>query len=597
MAEGARLRHRIQARVGILLAVGMLGPLAAFVWLNSGSRRELERHLVGAHTLIASLVAERLQARLSLEFEALQGVAESARDGDSAASASAALREWWVRHHALFDAVFLVDLEGRVLAQEPAPDQAVDGPRALGEVQRAGRPVFTDLLSTGPGSSHAYALIPIQARNGKLTGAVGGVIDPRSPRFASILKRYRTVDGESIDVVDGEGGVIASSDPARLLVRADPGAAEDGDLVAFATLSVARWRVAVRQPRSEALASSFAFSRDPALAFAAALLVALLFAWGASRSVTRPLSALTEAAERLTQGELSQPIPQVGEDEVGLLGLALERMRVALKDSQARIETANEALESRVAERTAELDLLNQQLRARKDAVHQLLGKVIRAQEDERRRVARELHDETTQSLTALVMRVETLATAAPPGLLREGLQATRGLVVRILDEVHRLIAGLRPSVLDDLGLKSAIQWYVEKHLVPRGIAVRCEIEGLDDRLPLQLETVVFRVVQEALTNIVKHAAASSVLVQAARKGDFLAIEIEDDGEGFNLDQRAAAAPDGSGWGLLGMRERVEMLHGELRIDSAPGEGTHLKLLVPLPDLPAHAATPEAAHG
>ncbi len=579
MSKGARSRHRIQARVSTLVAVGMLGPLAAVVFIGSGSQQELERRILAGRTLNASFMAERLQTLLSSELETLRAVAQSARSDP--ARAGPALREAWVQRHEIFDAVFAVDRAGRVLAQEPAPDPAVDGPRAAAEADRTARPAFTDLLTSGPGALHVYALVPIRGGDGKLAGAIGGIIDPGSTRFASILKGYRSVSGESIDLVDSAGAVLASSDPARVLLSS----AGADELVARARISVARWEVAVRQSRSEAL--GFDLSRRVFGASALALAIALAFAWGASRSLTRPLSALTAAAERISLGQLAQPIPLLDDDEVGLLGRALERMRAALQDSIA-------LLESRVEERTADLARVNQELQAHEDAVRRLLGKIIGAQEDERRRVARELHDETTQSLTTLAMRIQTAAAAAPPGELRDHLEAACVLAERTLDGVHRLIVDLRPAVLDDLGLKSAILWYAEKHLEPRGIAVRCEFSDLDGRLPAQLETAVFRVVQEALTNVARHAQASRVLVQAARRHGRLTLEIEDDGKGFDHAARAAARPDGSGWGLLGMRERVEILGGELRIDSAPGEGTHLALWVPLPE---SAPIEEAAHG
>ncbi|HEY5676485.1 MAG TPA: sensor histidine kinase, partial [Myxococcales bacterium] len=190
-----------------------------------------------------------------------------------------------------------------------------------------------------------------------------------------------------------------------------------------------------------------------------------------------------------------------------------------------------------------------------------------------RRRVARELHDETTQTLAALVMKLRA----------RSGLAEETALAVSTLDAVHRLIVDLRPSVLDDLGLRSAIAWYADRHLRAHGIAVRCEFNGLDLRLPPEHETAIFRIVQEAITNIDKHARAETVLIQTALRDQALTIDVEDDGKGF--DGANFATPDraGHGWGLLGMRERVEMLGGTLRIDSAKGEGTHLALRVPLP--------------
>jgi signal transduction histidine kinase len=148
---------------------------------------------------------------------------------------------------------------------------------------------------------------------------------------------------------------------------------------------------------------------------------------------------------------------------------------------------------------------------------------------------------------------------------------------------VHRLILDLRPSVLDDLGLLSAIRWYAERYLQPRGISVRCEFERLEGRLPPAFETAVFRVCQEAMSNIARHAQAETVLVQARAEGGALVVEIEDDGRGFDPAEvaRQTGRPH---FGLLGIRERVELLGGKLVVDSAPGRGTRLHVEVPLPE-------------
>ncbi len=208
---------------------------------------------------------------------------------------------------------------------------------------------------------------------------------------------------------------------------------------------------------------------------------------------------------------------------------------------------------------------------------------MISAQEAERKRIARELHDETTQSLAALSMNLEaTKQMCFDPEAARRVAEA-QALAVRTLDDVHRLIVDLRPSVLDDLGLQSAIVWYAERCLKARGIAVRCEFSGLDRRFPLGFETAVFRTAQEAMTNIARHARAETVLVQCAVAGGELVMEIEDDGCGFDAAAIRPSEKDGRGFGLLGMRERVDLLGGTVSIDSAPGEGTHVVLRVPVP--------------
>ena len=298
--------------------------------------------------------------------------------------------------------------------------------------------------------------------------------------------------------------------------------------------------------------------------------VALLLAWGVVTSVRRPVRTLTDAAERIAGGDLSQPI-QSDIDEIGRLGAALEHMRVQLRDSIALVEHANAVLEQRVQERTRQLS--------------RVLRRVISAQEDERRRVARELHDETSQLVAAMAMSLDSKGVPAP-----SAVADLRLLVDRMHDSLHRVIVNLRPSVLDDLGLAAAIEWLAEHQLRRSGIAARCELGELQDcRADSAIEIALFRVVQESMTNIVRHASASAVLIQggvASRQpgepDGRLWIEIEDDGQGFDPGAVSAEAGSLRGIGLAGMRERMELIGGTIALDSAPGEGTRIRLEAPV---------------
>jgi len=292
------------------------------------------------------------------------------------------------------------------------------------------------------------------------------------------------------------------------------------------------------------------------LGFSAAL------AWGAARSVTAPLERLGAEAERIARGELEAPVADVGRDEVGRLGRALEAMRAGLRD-HVRLVAQNARLVERDAARAARL------------------RDVLEAQEGERRRVARELHDETSQSLAAVALAVDRAEEA-----LREGrppaLAEVRTLALRTLEEVERIVRDLRPAALDDLGFASAVQAIADRELGRRGVAVRCELDGaLDGRLSREAETALFRMLQEALGNAAKHARASQVLVEVLASEGEVVASVEDDGVGFD----PALAPRGSGrggFGLLGLRERAELLGGAVLVDSTPGQGTRVEIRLPL---------------
>jgi signal transduction histidine kinase len=168
------------------------------------------------------------------------------------------------------------------------------------------------------------------------------------------------------------------------------------------------------------------------------------------------------------------------------------------------------------------------------------------------------------------------------PADVARRLEDLRVLVDRMHQELHRMIVDLRPSVLDDLGLPAAVRWFVEHHLVPAGLTVRCEFSELDERLPPDIETTVFRAVQEALNNVVRHAHADSVLIQAGVSEGTQLVEIEDDGDGFTQGDVVRAPGSMRGIGLLGMRERMEILGGTATVDSKPGSGTRVVFTVPL---------------
>jgi signal transduction histidine kinase len=371
-----------------------------------------------------------------------------------------------------------------------------------------------------------------------------------------MLDRGRLADG-SAALVDGQD---------RPVVRRGSSQGAD-DITAAAPLSVVPWQIVVRQPREHALAPLQAQRLRLLVLLPLLLGVAAVFTWGATRSVTEPLKALGLAARRIAQGNLQEAVPPQGEDEIGQLAAALEGMRAALKRSLDDLTASHDVLEQRVRERT-------QELRA-------ILTKFVSAQEDERKRIARELHDETCQTIAALAMKLDAALAAPNEQRSRERLTEARAFAARTLAEVHALIYELRPSVLDDLGLFPAIRWLAEHHLAPAGIAFRCEFTVEGRSLTAERETTLFRAVQEAIRNVARHSGATQVLIQLEEQDRQLVAEIEDDGHGFDLGSVAQPGPSGRGLGLLGMRERLSLVGGSVDIVSSSEEGTRVVLSVP----------------
>jgi len=205
------------------------------------------------------------------------------------------------------------------------------------------------------------------------------------------------------------------------------------------------------------------------------------------------------------------------------------------------------------------------------------LRRVVEAQELERKRLARELHDETGQALTSILLGLKPLEQAAATDDDRAAAASLRELVVSTLQDVRRLAVELRPSALDDFGLVPALERLADTFRGQTGMHVDLESNLGEERLPGDVETVLYRIVQEALTNVVKHARANRVSILLTAKDGAVAAVVEDDGLGFD-----PQATGDSGLGLVGMRERVGLVGGRLQIESAAGAGTTVVAQVPL---------------
>jgi signal transduction histidine kinase len=213
-----------------------------------------------------------------------------------------------------------------------------------------------------------------------------------------------------------------------------------------------------------------------------------------------------------------------------------------------------------------------------------LVGRLLVAQEEERRRLAYEIHDGLTQIAVATYQHLQAFADEHPPDSARaqEQLEQTLELAQQTVVEARRVIAGLRPTMLDDFGLASAIRLQVEE-LRSEGCQVNYEEKLGDERLPVELETALFRVAQEALTNVRKHAQSTQVDVVLERLEGGIRLQVKDRGRGFRPTEVSNGGGPGERVGLSSMRERVTLLGGELEVRSEPGKGTIVVADVPLP--------------
>lgn len=300
-------------------------------------------------------------------------------------------------------------------------------------------------------------------------------------------------------------------------------------------------------------------SREVTVQIITITLVMIVFGFFAAFSLTwiltRPIYELVTATQAVAQGDFSQRVEQWADDEIGELALAFNTMTEAL--AQAEVERKE-----------------RDQLRS------QYVSGVITAQEDERKRIARELHDSTGQSLTSLLVGLRNLQDVEQLDAMPERIDELRHIVSQTLDEVRQMAWQLRPAMLDDLGLITALQRYIDDYQQRFNIQVDFVAMEIDTRLPMEVETIIYRVVQEGLTNIARHSQAETASVVIDRRAGEIRIIIEDDGIGFD----PTSLRDRKSLGLQGIRERVALFNGKLTIETETGHGTSLFIEIPFDD-------------
>ena len=268
-----------------------------------------------------------------------------------------------------------------------------------------------------------------------------------------------------------------------------------------------------------------------------------------------PLHELGDAIERVHSGQINIPdsLKNYKDPDISRLVIAIDSML------------------NRMANYTSQLQAISE--------------RAINAQEEERVRIARSLHDDTAQSISMLIIHLDRLGNLIPsdkPDITRYIADA-QNVATRLLENLRQIIWDLRPSILDDLGLYSAIRWFARTNLEKAGVKVEFLAANEGTRLLPYLETMLFRIAQEAISNILRHANASKVSIRLWTADEQFWLEIKDDGCGFDLEKTAEGAVDRKQLGLLGIEERVSLVGGVVRVESAKGSGTRLQLHIPLP--------------
>ncbi len=594
------LQYRIAGGVllGLVILFSFFGFLAVRT-INQSKDVALEERLRLAETTAQSVDALLEHTTRQLEAAAALPTADASRSEQEQMEAVYEVL-------GTFQVLVRLDGDGEVMWAVPSALESqgwalANEPRLLRAIQSDQTSVLQLTSSDDAHPPVAVIVAPMHDGDGILDGFLAGELhlSHAGLDLVPLPEQEKTVHAE---VIDGRGYIIAHSgediyepeEHAEILTdfiaKGESGTTihhVGGGLdhvVAYYPLQTLPGGVVVEQIEDEALALPQDMQRTMLIYGLGALVVASGAAWFHAHTVVRPIRQLTGDAARMASGDLEKPIAATREDEIGALARRFDEMRVKLRASLEERTRWAEELEDRVRERTREVEERNRELEALNRVRRQLLARTISAQEEERKRLARELHDDSAQTLTALLMTLKTAedALASSPHDAQRGLAKGRSQVDMALREIRKAIMDLRPTALDDLGLASAARWYADETLSPLGVKVSVEISGDEVRATGTAATAIFRIVQEAVSNIAKHAQAKNARVSLEFRKSEVLVLVEDDGQGFDPDSLKLPQDSGRGLGLLGMRERAELFGGTVEIESSPGQGARIRVRVPL---------------
>lgn len=594
-------------RMALVLSVAFLLLLAAFGALGEYALRGSEQETRNEYLVIARMAAAQLDAQIAETRADVQQASDAIARSPDASATQLTLSQYSRRIGSLSLDLVSVDASGRLLASAPGAGIQPDANLANSIEQAfAGHAAVTSEPFQDAGTGHPVVAMAVPVDGGQPGSVLVAVVALDSPAMLEPLTQAVQIGHTGhAGLLDPQGRVLVSTFGLPFLspgehpsffqevmarrqgevkvvpfvlqhvVGETPG---EQHLMAAGMLKEAPWAVDIGGDTSEA----FAPARRLRWGLAILGTVALVGIWGGSlwgtRLLVAPVYGVMRSAQRIAGGDLTVPLG-VGASagaggEIGAMAEALEQMRRRLLQTIESLEDLRATLEARVEDRT-------EAVRQQEAQIRQLLHRVISAQEEERARIAYELHDEVGQLLTAIRFSMDGLPTETLDAEALGQVARVQELIDRAMGDLRRLIAGLRPGVIDQLGLIPALREVSDQILAPLSIAATIDgPPGL--RLPPEVEVVLFRIAQEAMHNVARHSGASRVEVSVVATDDQVTMRVRDDGHGFDA---AAARPDastGEGLGLPGMRERASLLGGRVRIDSATGQGTTVEAQLPL---------------
>lgn len=563
------MKHRpsLPLQLFIITVLPLTALLLLIAFGSLGLHQRAMRHMVGerderATRAAASAITEQINHRRS----AIRSVALHAANVDAGPV------------HALADAAFLLpDFEGGMALFAASGERLAASTDATfwqtyalpERAASVGRESYFLPSVTDPESGEVFTLVA--ATEGEVTAV--GAFSATSLARRALADIFGGHEQAAVYVVTAEGDTLyhtGMSPWSDTLPLAQPGAADalrgesgatyltiEGEeyVIAFSPISPVGWALVLAEPWRAASDPLLRTTELAPLILIPALLVSLLALWFGARQVVRPLQALEQKATRLGWGEfaaIEEPVGGINE---------IQRLQTELIHMARKVQLAQQSLRG-------------------------YLGAVTTGQEEERRRLARDLHDDTIQSLIALNQQIQLAqmagAAAAADEATADRLVTMQQMAGQMMADLRRLIHDLRPIYLEDLGLVPALQMLAQDMSQTMDIPVSFAADGPAQRLPSEVELALYRIAQEGLRNVARHAQASQAEVRLVFDDEAVCLTIRDDGRGFAAPESPAEMAPAGHFGLLGVQERAEAIGARLRIESAVGAGTVLRVKRPL---------------
>lgn len=537
-----------------------------------GHQQAMRELVLARDARVAQIAARRLSDRLETQLGQLETLAAELEQNHAPnpdEGNAKALNQHTTLTASFDRGVALIDSTGRILTTLPPDLVGTDVlPSAVEALPTATSTTQAQMLALthDPATNERTLWLAVPVPTGA-NWLVGGVSFTQLDLQGTLSAASVSNDGATY-VVDAAGEVIAASVPlgdVSLIDRSDITAAPNGEgdavidtingttmVVGYAAIEPVDWALIAQEPWSVVIGPMMRFSLVAPLIVVVAALAALISIVFGLRSIVHPLQQLDAQAARLAWGDFDAVKTPVGGTQ------EIEDLRHTL-------------------------DYLSQQIQTYQQGMRGYIDAITRGQEEERKRLARELHDDTVQDLIALNHRIEMARRTLQhdPAAAAQRLDELESMVDESLAELRRFTRALRPVYLEDLGLLPAVEMLVRDVAATASPSTTFRTVGQPRRLSEDVELTLYRIAQEALANVVQHAGASAVDVVLSFAPDEAILTVEDNGVGFSVPERPEGLAHVGHFGLVGMRERAELIGARLTLDSQPGAGTRVAVHVP----------------